>query len=75
MNTAKRRETSMVKQKDDVGVFRHAESKSGTSSGLALLPHGVWSVFPSTHHGSFAGFPQNAKFLCKTRSSEFSKYY
>ena len=36
-----------------IGVFRHAETKSGHSFGLVLFMHGFMLIFVQTH----AGFP------------------
>ena len=47
----------MVKQKVVIGVFRHAESKSGLSFVLSLLIHSVLATFYSKLMTVFAGFP------------------
>ena len=56
----------MVKQKVDIGVFRHGECKSGLYFRLALLLYKVLATF--------CRFPLNAKFLGKTRQSDFPEY-
>ena len=64
----------MVKQKVVVGVFGHAEFKSGLYFGLALLLHKVLATFQSKHMTVFRGFSVNARFLGKTRQSDFPEY-
>ena len=46
----------MVKQKVVMGVFRHAESKSGLYFVLNLLPYRFLAAFWSKHLKVFAGF-------------------
>ena len=46
----------MVKQKVVIGVFRHAESKSGLYFVLTLLLHRFLATFLSKHITFFAGF-------------------
>ena len=47
----------MVKQKVVIGVFKHAESKSGLYFVLTLLLHRFLATFGSKHMTFFAGFP------------------
>ena len=47
----------MVKQKVVIGVFKHAESKSGLYFVLTLLFHRYLATFQSKHMLVFAGFP------------------
>ena len=46
----------MVKQKVVIGVFKHAESKSGLYFVLTLLLHRFLATFQSKHMTVFAGF-------------------
>ena len=63
-----------VKQKVVVGVFKHAESKSGLYFVLNLLLHRFLATFQSKHMTVFAGYPQNDYYLGKTRQSDFLEY-
>ena len=46
----------MVKQKVVIGVFRHAESKSGLYFGLTLLLHKVLATYESRYMTVFFQF-------------------
>ena len=46
----------MAKQKVAIGVFRHAESKSGLYFELALLLHKVLATFKSKYMTLFSRF-------------------
>ena len=47
----------MVKKKVVIGVFKHAESKSGLYFVLTLLLHKFLATFGSKHMTFFASFP------------------
>mgnify|MGYP001799594386 CR=1 FL=1 len=47
----------MVKQKVVIGVFKHAESKSGLYFVLTILLYRFLNTFQSKHMMVFAGFP------------------
>ena len=64
----------MVKQKVVIGVFKHAESKSGLYFVLTLLLHRFLATFQSKHMTVFVGFRKNDLILSKTRQSDFPEY-
>ena len=57
INLRKFKSIDMVKQKVVIGVFKHAESKSGIYFVLTLLLHRFLATFGSKHMTFFAGFP------------------
>ena len=56
-NQEKFKSINVVKQNIVIGVFRHAESKSGIYFVLSLLFHKFLANFKSKHMTAFAGFP------------------
>ena len=64
----------MVKQKVVIGVFRHAESKSGLYFVLTLILHMILATFKSKHMTVLAGFLWNDLIFGKTRQSDFPEY-